>query len=311
MLIATNKVVGLSRLMRTALQEQVSVKEIIHRISRAISGEYHARGYDSDDMDLAVLTYRLGGSKLLFALNHTLGLPSVTAMKQQLQKITLTPSIGSIKTSDIMRNICAMFGGERAVEAGNGSDDELCGHTFALDEISIEERPCYMKRENKVGGLCREHSKAIDLTIQDIRSLEDIADSVCSANPTVHYGKEATVGVIGPFRMKNAGVWPILVSPTCKKEDKFETARMITLAFRCWKESPDGEIRWGPIWSCASDGASTRRAAFYDILMKHRLDEAGELYEKLGNLPGLNLYTGEDGITMDFDFKHIFKRKPI
>lgn len=33
------------------------------------------------------------------------------------------------------------------------------------------------------------------------------------------------------------------------------------------------------------------------------------LYGTLINMPGLNLFTGEGEVTLDFDYKHILKRK--
>ena len=35
------------------------------------------------------------------------------------------------------------------------------------------------------------------------------------------------------------------------------------------------------------------------------------LYGTLSNLPGLNLYTSDGGITLDFNYKHIFKREHL
>jgi hypothetical protein len=40
--------------------------------------------------------------------------------------------------------------------------------------------------------------------------------------------------------------------------------------------------------------------------MHKRLGPDDPLYKFLSDLPGLNLYTGDGGLTMDFDYKHLF-----
>ncbi|KAG2351495.1 hypothetical protein BDR07DRAFT_1319078, partial [Suillus spraguei] len=37
-------------------------------------------GYGADDLDIAMLIFRLGGHQLLFALNHKLSLPSLCTL---------------------------------------------------------------------------------------------------------------------------------------------------------------------------------------------------------------------------------------
>ncbi|KAJ7729411.1 hypothetical protein DFH07DRAFT_756847, partial [Mycena maculata] len=98
------------------------------------------------------------------------------------------------------------------------------------------------------------------------------------------------------------GAKPVLLMPTCKKGSWQSSAQQSQKLMQAWKLSPFGEAKHGPLKEVASDGDGRRRAALYLVLMhKH-------LYEFLSNLPGLNLYTGEDGITMCFDPKHLFKR---
>lgn len=43
--------------------------------------------------------------------------------------------------------------------------------------------------------------------------------------------------------------------------------------------------------------------------MFHELTPADPLYEFVGKLRGMNLYTGADGITQDLDIKHDLKRE--
>ncbi|KAG2126019.1 hypothetical protein DEU56DRAFT_916170 [Suillus clintonianus] len=69
------------------------------------------------------------------------------------------------------------------------------------------------------------------------------------------------------------------------------------------------EEHLGPIFSVATDGDSTRRAAGHRMFLKSELSSTSRLYGTLSHMPGLNLATGDDEITLDFDYKHIFKHK--
>jgi hypothetical protein len=42
--------------------------------------------------------------------------------------------------------------------------------------------------------------------------------------------------------------------------------------------------------------------------MHKKLGLDNPIYKFLSPLSGLNLYTGDGGLTMDFDYKHLFKR---
>ncbi|KAJ6622122.1 hypothetical protein B0H10DRAFT_2214720 [Mycena sp. CBHHK59/15] len=86
-----------------------------------------------------------------------------------------------------------------------------------------------------------------------------------------------------------------------KKGSWQSSAQLLQKLIQAWKLSPFGEAKHGPLWSIASDGDATRRAALYLICMHRQLGPDDPLYEFLSELGGLNLYTGEGGLTMDFD----------
>lgn len=290
---------------RAGLENGNSVSTITGTITRAVEGVYRVRGFNAFDHDLSLLVYRLGGLSLLYAVSKALGLPSISAVKRNAPITKIMPSVGRVTSSNILHNITAVFGSDSLGSAPR------CGWSLMIDEISVDERACWIKSMNSVGGLCREHSKNIDLTIPDIDSLLDIAEAVTGDEPTVHFGKEATVAGIAPFRDSHYGVRPVLCSLTCKTEVAEESAELIALILKLWKESLDGEEKHGPIFSVASDGDATRRKVLYELFMKHELDPASELYAKLSILAGLNLFTGDADVTMDFDLKHILKRMDI
>ena len=76
---------------------------------------------------------------------------------------------------------------------------------------------------------------------------------------------------------------------------------------RVWGENDDGEKRCGPLWSIATDGESTMRSCRFQVCMSQELAPSNPLYPVLHSLPGLNLFTGPNDVTMTCDPKHIFK----
>jgi hypothetical protein len=61
--------------------------------------------------------------------------------------------------------------------------------------------------------------------------------------------------------------------------------------------------------SIASDGEAKRGGALVEITMRWALRSTSPIYHQLKPLTFLNLLVGEDDITADKDFKHIFKRQ--
>jgi hypothetical protein len=96
--------------------------------------------------------------------------------------------------------------------------------------------------------------------------------------------------------------------PTCKKVSWQSAAQLLQKLIQAWKISPYGEAMHGLLLSIASDGDGTQRAALYLICMHKKLGPDDPIYKFLSELLGLNLYTGDGGLTMDFNYKHLFKR---
>ena len=64
----------------------------------------------------------------------------------------------------------------------------------------------------------------------------------------------------------------------------------------------------GVLWSIASDGESRRGAALAQLTLKRPLDPGSMIYPLLSPLRHLNLLVGDNDITCDKDYKHLFKR---
>ncbi|KAF8185751.1 hypothetical protein K438DRAFT_1936875 [Mycena galopus ATCC 62051] len=142
-------------------------------------------------------------------------------------------------------------------------------------------------------------------------SQDEIAGSEGIKADEIHVGKEFSVAAFSRHAPTDYGAKPVLIMPTCKKGSWQSSAQLLQKLIQAWKLSPFGEAKHGPLWSIASDGDATRRAALYLICMHKDLGPDDPLYVFLSELDGLNLRTGEGSITMDFDYKHLFKRTSV
>jgi len=96
------------------------------------------------------------------------------------------------------------------------------------------------------------------------------------------------------------------VSGDCKKESGIEHAKVVQTVL----EGVDSmrETTKLRITSIASDGESRRGTAFIELTFKRELSPNSLIYSLLQRLKFLDLHVGDDDLTCDKDYKHIFKR---
>ncbi|KAG1764501.1 hypothetical protein EV702DRAFT_1182589 [Suillus placidus] len=297
MAISEHNIPRLQQIVSVALGNGASVREIINKLEDTLEGAYCPRGYGADDLDIATLVYRLGGRQLLFALNQKLSIPSLRTLRTRAAFTTITPTIGTIRNEHFDTNI------QSGILSTRTDITSLHGVSIMIDEMAIEEMAVHYSKYNKIGGLCWKHSNLIDPVLRTYDSTVAIAQKI--HDEEVHLGKEVTV--IGVACFGEDELYPILVAPTCKTEDATDMEGVLGRALQRWKATGTDQTV-GPIWSLATDGDATRRAAGHRLFIKQPLSMESPLYGILANMPGLNMWTGDNNVTLDFDLKHIFKR---
>ncbi|KAL6302386.1 hypothetical protein BKA93DRAFT_737066 [Sparassis latifolia] len=298
MTLSEGNIPRVQKLLQVALDSGASIQTIIGKLGNALEGSYHARSYTDFDFDLATLVYRIGGRSLLYALSHSLGLPSLRALRNSLTFTRITPTVGTITTYQIEDNIKEVVLRTRA----RANMTSFHGVSVLMDEVALEEMAIHFKHANSVGGLCWKHASNVDLVLRDYNSALNLAEALVEGR--VHMGKEMSVAAIACFG--EPGIYPILAAPTCKQETASDMEFIFNSIIEAWDN--EGAAAVGRIWSFATDGDATRRAAGYKVFLKNDLDPKSKLYGILSNMPGLNLRVGDNDITLDFDYKHIFKR---
>ncbi|KDQ52350.1 hypothetical protein JAAARDRAFT_101904, partial [Jaapia argillacea MUCL 33604] len=301
MAVARGDIPRIQQLIRQAMKEGVGLSTIISRLEDSLLGNYQARGYGHVDSDMAVLISRLGGRKLLYALNHYIAIPSITTLRRNRTFTRIMPSLGIPTAEEIQFNMREIF--LQRAQALEPIRLPRRGMSVFWDEVSQEEQACYFPHVDAAGGFCRKHGPSVPMQLTTLESAELIAKAL--ADGRIHYGKEASVIALGSFGTELRGAFPIVVSLTCKSETPEESAQILTTVISSWNQV--GAPLYGPIWSIASDGDAGRQAMVFFLLMKYTIDPLHPLYKRLGGLPGLNMYVGDGDITADFDWKHEIK----
>ncbi|KAJ6523729.1 hypothetical protein B0H19DRAFT_1345083 [Mycena capillaripes] len=177
-----------------------------------------------------------------------------------------------------------------------------------VPSLATERRIDYIPATDEMGGFCHEHLKALDTVKvgKDIRNVEAAVAAVREGK--VHIAQEASVGAISRLSRTGYGARPVFIGSTCKKETWRECLKTMLTVVEAWKQSPDGEAKYGPILDVASDGAGHRLLALLVMCMHSEILPGNPLYPFIRNLPGLNRRVGKDNLTEDFDYRHELKR---
>ncbi|KAJ7442894.1 hypothetical protein B0H11DRAFT_1910549 [Mycena galericulata] len=291
----------LTQLLSAGLRNGASPRKLINLLGDVVEGlvKYTTRpSTDSRTLDIGLMSYVLGGRKLLYALSHGMGLPSLRTLRRYMAFTRIMPTIGTINLSDIIHNIEQVVLKPR--EAAGRT--KLRGGSLLIDETALEERAVHFRHNNRVGGVCWRHSSSVNLFLNTYDSALKLAKDLKGGK--AHLTKEMTVVAATCFG--ESGTYPILALPACKHMTADDSTTIYQVVTKAWNMHAASKV--GILWSWATDGDMMRRVAGYKEFLAHKLLPTSPIYGTLAEMVGLNLYTGLDEVTLDFDFKHIFKR---
>ncbi|KAJ7608465.1 hypothetical protein DFH06DRAFT_1017692 [Mycena polygramma] len=313
-LIATEEFAGLRRILEQALAQGATPKMILAILERALRKVYRVRGgFNRRELDISFLVKAIGGPKLLYALQKSLGLASVSTIRRNYRAPKLIASIGTPTKEEIHSNIAAFFNPDIKPAPVFPNCSELPGNVLMFDGVALETRLRYCPERDAILGLCREHSGRVNTKVESLESLEEVrkalAETDKKSTTRVCHGCDATVVAVAPYaNEKNYTAVPIVVSPTDKTETGVEFAKWLHTVLEAWKLDPNGEKMHGPIWSIESDGDNVFRLAKFAICMAKLVDPDSALGKIIEKCLGINKYTSEDGVIPGSDLKHVAKR---
>ena len=159
MLLSSNDVAGLRRLLAAALRRGASAQTICGLLERAISGLYRPRGgFTQREFDVSFLVKALGGPRLLYALQQSHGLASWRTVCRHVKIPKLTASIGIPSSDEISHNIASFYDPSVKPHSKPTQAGLLKGNVAMFDGIALDTRCRYCPERDSILGLCREHS---------------------------------------------------------------------------------------------------------------------------------------------------------
>ncbi|KAF8135316.1 hypothetical protein K438DRAFT_1640163 [Mycena galopus ATCC 62051] len=312
MMLAQNDIPGLRRILTVMARRGAGPNALIAILKRARDGLFNARGgFNNRDMDLSFLVKSIGGPKLLYALQKSHGLASVSTVKRNNKIPRLVTSIGAPTLEDINANIASFFDPEIKPPPLQRPGIALAGNILMLDGVSLETKCRYCPDRNSILGLCREHSHRVNTKVESLESVENVRNALFngSEETKVCFGTEATVVAIAPYsETDHYTPVPIAVSPSDKTKKGHQLAKWIQTVLDAWAPNPHGEKMYGPIDAIGTDGDSGFRLAKHLLCMVKEVDPTSPLGQILHNLNGFNCFISKDGQRGTCDPKHIFKR---
>ena len=184
-LIASADIPRLKGLLQVCFQKGMGMKSIIGRIEDAINKKYSPKKYGDVDWEKAILVFRIGGPRLLHLLHVTDGLSAVSSVYKKCKTLT-TNMIAGVDNS---------FEHRLQHNMGSFIQEATTVSSLKMDEIAVENRLRWYKQDNKIYGLCYQHSHRYDMEFCDISSILSNLQNLLATN-TVHKTKENLVVAI-------------------------------------------------------------------------------------------------------------------
>ena len=313
-MLETDDIPKLRQTIAVALRNGCSVTVILDRLQRAVAGTYRPRGGNTDqDFDLTTLCIRLGGPKLLFALQGPLGLPSRSEWFRtsfsKIPQLTACPGLAYLRRA-IEHNFRELFG--LRVRA------KKCMWSIEMDELAIDSRVVHCKEFNASVGSCMEHTKcSLACNIDALKKLKEEIDSNEADSAHADIGdrtaKEALVISVAPFSSERYHALPVVMIATCKASIPGLQRRLFETVENVWDECGYAE-RQGPMEATYSDGDAPRRQAFTEtetetLRTTDAFDTKHTLHTLMAALgPLFDRAIARMNRTRAFDMKHIIKR---
>jgi len=139
---------------------------MLEHIKKAAEGTYHPKGFDEEEELQALLFLCLGGARVADIAHRIFGTPAVSTIRRR----TIIPQIAASPSFPTSYEIgCNILG------ASVESMQKMLHAVIMFDEISVERRPRWDDKTNKVLGVCREHGQDTNLEFNsedDLQTLE-------------------------------------------------------------------------------------------------------------------------------------------
>ncbi|KAF8161442.1 hypothetical protein B0H34DRAFT_673382 [Crassisporium funariophilum] len=305
MAILSGKVSRVDRLLDIGLCQRKGACGLLASLMAAAEGHYTPKSFTEEEDMKSLLMWKMGANWLA-EINHQANKgQSVTYLRTRSTVPPIIPLHEQPTVEQVRANVEATFDGLLdIIHSQNRSS--LVHAVLMFDKLATEKRIRWDPKTNNFLGLCREHAHKTATEFVNEDDMEELFQKLDDGK--VHFAGEATVGALGVL-CKDNRIYPgrpVLVSGDCKKENGEEHAQVIQTVYDGVNSlQPKTRLR---ITSLASDGETRRGSAFMSLTFKSVLQPVSPIYPLLKPLKFLNLHVGNDDLTCDKDWKHVFER---
>jgi len=306
-----NNIPRIQQILRQGMKRGRSIEYTNKLLHKAREGLYRPKGYNDEDLDLAIINYKIGGSRVAYANNHSNshGGASQSTVKRRAYVPRFLPISSDILHATVMENFMRFMFNDKATSELDKGTKVL--YTMMIDDVKTERRLRVDEATGEVIGLCY-HACVNDISTK-VRSKEDciaIRDAVNAGD--AHYGTEMTTIAFGANREKEYHPTIVACSAGCLNNDPAErTKKLLEMCLTIYIRNPKGQKLRGTLSTIQPDGAIAFVRIGHQLFFKEPMQKSHPLYEKLSKLPLFCLYSaiGEiERVTMGCEEKHVFKR---
>ncbi|KAI0027508.1 hypothetical protein K488DRAFT_61333 [Vararia minispora EC-137] len=298
--IASKKLPNIDQALHVTMRQGMSVHTILQVIANISSGKYKPKGFTSNDRHVALVLLHLGGKRALEFAHLALRLPATSTVRALAAAPPLRASLSVPTIDEVVHNVNAVF---KPLLRGHVDVRRPVHATIGVDEIVTEQRLWWDDTTNCVLGLCRKHTGVRGRGIDTYEDVEVLVEEV--KRKVVHHASEASVFAVTPLSSdaRLSSTQPITLSGTCKTERAPEQRKLLQMVLS--RVAAAEALQDIHVVCYATDGASTRGKALHKMTTKHRLGPEFAIYPYLKDLEYLDLWVGDDDLTIDKDFKHV------
>jgi hypothetical protein len=174
--ISSQRISRVDHVLRVAFRRGTEIQSMLQLVKKAAEGTYHPRGFDEVEDLQALLFLRLGGARVAEVAHRIFGTPSVSTIRRRtiIPQILASPSFPTCYEMEC--NITATF--KDIYDILGATTQNMLHAVIMFDEISVEKRPRWDDKTNKILGVCREHGQDTSLEFTSEEDLQTLWEEV-------------------------------------------------------------------------------------------------------------------------------------
>ena len=286
-----------------------TVSWLTEMLKQAAANLYKSASFDEEDWDHAVLTLRLGGSRLVFAQSHSSqGGPSARAIAQRAS----LPRYVSLYVSGSQEELMVIIRGnfDRFLFSRPASET-LSLHHILMDDIKGSKRVRIDERDGCVRGVCWHGVNTIDPHVKTWADAQAIRTALDKG--VIHHGTEITHIAIAANAERGHKPIVVATSAGCLSKDPPErTQLMLEMVARIYILDKRGQAARGPLVTLQPDGASGFVKLSQELFFSEKMATDHPLFRRLSPLVLFHLRVSSTplfrGLTAGCEGLHVGKR---